>query len=139
MSTLSLWTRRDPFAEFDALVRHAFDPAFPAKRGFVPAADLTRDGDDAVVSLELPGVDVNSDVTVEVDGGQLVVRGERREERSEQRSGASVREMRYGSCRFVSVAGPFPHPQASSASERTPGATRHTLLILRFSITESSS
>lgn len=105
MSTLSLWTRRDPFAEFDALVRNAFGPV-PARSGsdpagsiparFTPAAEVARDGDDAVVRLELPGVNVESDVTVEVDQDLLVVRGERRDERSEDRDGRSLREVRYG-------------------------------------------
>ncbi|MGI5131773.1 Hsp20/alpha crystallin family protein [Pseudonocardia sp. CA-107938] len=87
MSTLSLWTRRDPFAEFDRLV--------PAR--FTPAAEVVRDGDDAVVRLEVPGVDVEKDVTVEIDRGRLVVRGERRDERSDEQSGRILREVRYGS------------------------------------------
>lgn len=92
-----LWTRRDPFTEFDALVRTAFGPA--AATGFTPAAELLRDGDDAVVRLELPGVDAEKDVQVEVDGGRLTVRGERRDERAEQRDGRSLREVRYGTFR----------------------------------------
>jgi len=101
MSNLTLWTRRDPFTEFDSLVRRAFGPVAtaPVGTGFVPAAEVTRDGDDAVVSVELPGVDVAKDVTVEVDGDRLVVRGERRDQRSEQRDGRTVREVRYGSFR----------------------------------------
>ncbi|GAA4686865.1 Hsp20/alpha crystallin family protein [Phytohabitans rumicis] len=98
MSTVSLWTRRDPFAEFDALVRSAFSPV-AARRGFVPAAEVTRDGEDAVVRVELPGLDVEKDVTVEVDRGRLVVRGERRDERTDERDGRSLREVRYGSFR----------------------------------------
>lgn len=97
MSTLSLWTRFDPFAEFDALVRNAFGPVATRRNGFVPAAEIARDGDDAVVRVELPGLDVDRDVTVEVDRGQLVVRGERRDERTEEQDGRSLREVRYGS------------------------------------------
>lgn len=101
MSTLSLWTRRDPFAEFDALIRDAFGAVAtrPTARltGFTPAAEVVRDGDDALVRLELPGLDVENDVTVEVDRGRLVVRGERRDERAEERDGRSLREVRYGS------------------------------------------
>jgi HSP20 family molecular chaperone IbpA len=96
MSTLSLWR---PFAfdrEFDSLVRRAFAPV---TTGFTPAADITRDGDDALVRLELPGLDVEKDVEVSVDGDQLVVRGERRDERTEERGGRSLREVRYGSFR----------------------------------------
>ncbi|MEN3609322.1 Hsp20/alpha crystallin family protein [Plantactinospora sp. ZYX-F-223] len=103
MSTLSLWTRRDPFAEFDALVRNAFGTTtgWPTARstGFTPPAEIVRDGADAVVRVELPGVDVEQDVTVEVDSGRLVVRGERRDERAEERDGRSLREVRYGSFR----------------------------------------
>ncbi|MER7442424.1 Hsp20/alpha crystallin family protein [Micromonospora avicenniae] len=99
MSTVSLWTRRDPFAEFDALVRQAFGPVVTRPAGFVPAAEVTRDGDDAVVRLELPGLDPEKDVTVEVDRDTLVVRGERRDERAEDRDGRSLREVRYGSFR----------------------------------------
>jgi HSP20 family protein len=75
-------------------------PAFPAQQfGFTPAAEIVRDGEDALVKLELPGVDVADDVTVEVDRGRLVVRGERRDERTEEQAGRSLREVRYGSFR----------------------------------------
>jgi HSP20 family protein len=75
-------------------------PATPARQfGFTPAAEIVKDGQDAVVRVELPGVNVADDVTVEVDGGRLVVRGERRDERTEEQSGRSLREVRYGSFR----------------------------------------
>jgi HSP20 family protein len=96
MSSLTLWTRRDPFAEFDALVQRVFAPR---STGFVPAAEVTRDGDDAVVRVELPGLDAANDVTVEVDRGRLVVRGERRDERTDEQDGRTLREVRYGSFR----------------------------------------
>jgi HSP20 family molecular chaperone IbpA len=100
MKTVSLWTRRDPFTEFDALVRSAFGPTAATRaQGFTPAAEVVRDGDDAVVRVELPGVDFANDVTVEVDRGRLVVRGERKDERSEEKDGRSLREVRYGSFR----------------------------------------
>lgn len=114
MSTLSLWTRNDPFTEFDALVRRAFGPV--ATSGFTPAAEVTRDGDDAVVSVELPGVDVSKDVTVEVDGDQLVVRGERHDQHSEQRGGRTVREVRYGSFRRSFTLPSHVTPDAVTAS-----------------------
>ena len=101
MTAVSLWTRRDPFAEFDSLIRSAFGPVATNPAGtnlaFVPAAEIHRDGEDAVVRLELPGLDAANDVTVEVDRGRLVVRGERRDERSEDKDGRSLREVRYGS------------------------------------------
>ena len=102
MSTLTLWTRNDPFAEFDALVRRTLGPASRPTRpatGFTPAAEVSRDGQDALVRVELPGLDPAKDVTVEIDAGQLVVRGERRDERTEEQNGRSLREVRYGSFR----------------------------------------
>ncbi|HET8588736.1 MAG TPA: Hsp20/alpha crystallin family protein [Nakamurella sp.] len=89
---------RDPFAEFDAVIRRAF-PTVGRSTGFTPAAEVTRDGDDALVRVELPGLDLDKDVTVEVDRGRLVVRGERRDERTEDRDGRYLREFRYGSFR----------------------------------------
>jgi HSP20 family molecular chaperone IbpA len=105
MSTLSVYRSplrsrlalRDPFTEFDAVVRQAFGPT--ATAGFSPAAEVVRDGDDAVVRLEIPGVEVDKDVTVELTDGRLVIRGERRDEHSEQRAAGTVREVRYGSFR----------------------------------------
>lgn len=112
MNTLSLWTRRDPFADVDLLFRALLPvragsrtpgsgTTRPATDGpaFIPAAEVVRDGDDALVRLELPGVDVDKDVTVELDRGRLVVRGERRDERSDEADGRAVREVRYGSFR----------------------------------------
>jgi len=96
MSALTLWTRRDPFTEFDALVRAAFgtNRSAPVLR---PAAEIGRDGEDALVRLELPGLDPENDVTVEVDRGRLVVRGERRDQREDEERG--LREVRYGAFR----------------------------------------
>ncbi|TDZ78309.1 18 kDa heat shock protein [Mycobacteroides salmoniphilum] len=106
-----VWTRRSPFAQFDALVRQSFGPAtsWPSP-GFVPAAEVAKDGDDALVRLDLPGVDVDKDVTVEVERGTLVVSGERRDGRAEQtgdepvargasNTGRVLREVRYGKFR----------------------------------------
>jgi len=103
MATM-LMARRDPFAEFDAVIRRAF-PARTgvATTGFAPAAEVLRDGDDVIVRLELPGLDLDKDVTVELDRGRLVVRGERRDEHAAEdtaRTGVRyLREMRYGSFR----------------------------------------
>jgi HSP20 family protein len=100
----TLSRRRDPFfAEFDNLVRAAFGPSSYAGRpaigqvGFSPAAESFRDGDDAVIRLELPGVSID-DVAVEVKGRHLVVSGSRRDQREEsEESGRRFSEFRYGS------------------------------------------
>lgn len=92
---------RDPFREFDALVRSAFGPTAVTggltQTTWTPAAETDRDGDDAVIRVELPGVDVTKDVSVELKDGRLVISGERRDERDEESDGRRLREIRYGS------------------------------------------
>ena len=103
MSNLTLWSR--PAWDVDRWMRDFFGPAAatdwikPVAGGFSPAAEIVKDGEDAVVRLELPGVDVEKDVNVEVDHGRLVVHGERRDEHAEKQEGRTLREVRYGSFR----------------------------------------
>ncbi len=73
MSNMTLWAR--PAWEIDRWVKEG------VLDGFTPAAEIAKDGEDAVVRLELPGVDVAKDVNVELDRGRLVIHGERRDER----------------------------------------------------------
>ena len=87
--------RRDPLREFDGLIRAAFGPTAPERVSFSPAVESHRDGDDAVIRLELPGVDVEKDVNVEVKGRVLVVSGERQD----QSEGSRFSQFRYGSFR----------------------------------------
>lgn len=107
--SLTLMTRRDPFAEFDAMIRRAF-PARPSPvrtgsamtsrvAAFAPAAEIVRDGDDALVKLDLPGLDFEKDISVELDGASLVISGERRDERTDDSDGRSLKEFRYGAFR----------------------------------------
>lgn len=91
MSALTLWAR--PTWEIDRWVKEG------VFTGFTPAAEIVKDGEDAVVRVELPGVDAAKDVNVEVGRGHLVIHGERRDERSEQKDGRTLREVRYGSFR----------------------------------------
>jgi HSP20 family molecular chaperone IbpA len=96
-----LMTRRDPFAEFDAMIRRAFPTSSEGKQtvAFRPTAEVVRDGDDAVVRLELPGVDFANDISVELDGTTLVVAGERRDGRTAKSADSIFSEVRYGSFR----------------------------------------
>ena len=114
--------RFDPFSvlarmdrEFDDLVRRSWGGARPAAAaramaGFVPAVEVLRDGQDVVVRVELPGVDVERDVAIEVDRGKLVISGERRDAREGDDEGVLVRELRYGQFRreFALPAGVSP-------------------------------
>ncbi len=101
MSNLTLWSR--PAWNTDRWLRDFFGPAatdwFTPETGFSPATEIDKDGDDAVLRVELPGVDVDDDVKVEVAHGRLVIQGERRDEHAAEADGRTLREVRYGSFR----------------------------------------
>lgn len=103
MSNLALWSR--PAWETDTWLRDFFGPAAtadwykPANGDFSPRAEIVKDGDDALVRLELPGVDVDNDVNVELERGRLVIHGETRDQHTEKRDDRTLREIRYGSFR----------------------------------------
>lgn len=102
MSNVTLWSR--PAWDTERWMREFFGPAAASDwskplNGFSPAAEIVKDGDDAVIRVELPGVDVENDVNVELDQGRLVIHGERRDEHAENMDGRTLREVRYGSFR----------------------------------------
>ena len=125
--------RFDPFSvlarvdrEFDDLVRRSVGGSHEATArpaaGFVPAVEVAREGCDVVVRVELPGIDVERDVAIEVDRGKLVISGERRDARrlTSDQAGQSehvlVRELRYGQFRreFALPAGISPEQVEAS-------------------------
>lgn len=92
----------DPFTalarlddEFDELVRRTFGSA---TYQFVPPVEMATDGSDVVITLELPGVDVE-DIDIEVAEGRLTVSGERKDRWEDTRGKVLVREVRYGAFR----------------------------------------
>ena len=89
---------RTPFA--DAWLRDLWTPRL-ASESPVPAADVYRDGENLVARLDLPGVNPAEDVTVEVEGRKLVVRGERKDQRPEESEGRRISEVRFGAFRRV--------------------------------------
>lgn len=88
---------RSPFAH--TWLRDPWNPQAAVAEGPVPAADVYREGEDLVARLDLPGVDPAADITVEVEGRKLVVRGERKDQRSEESEGRRISEVRFGSFR----------------------------------------
>lgn len=99
----------DPFTtlsrldrDFDDLVRRTWGgPRTPMTAGFVPPVEMVTEGTDVLVRLELPGIDIDKDVEIEVHDSRLTVSGQREEsveEESEDRK-VLVREHRYGSFR----------------------------------------
>jgi HSP20 family protein len=96
-----------------SLMRSRFVP-FTGDDHFVPAMDVTTRGDDLVVRLELPGMDVEKDVDISVDRDVLRISGKRTAEREEERGGYHFREMRYGSFERT-----FPLPEGVGADAVT--------------------
>jgi HSP20 family protein len=110
------WLRWDPWRELrfttlpvlsdlerqmEDFARQAFNDlgAFaPSQAGtlFTPVDVLTR-GDDLVVRVEIPGIDPERDVEVTVQNGMLSIRGERRQERTEDGDRYHRIERSYGS------------------------------------------
>lgn len=99
----------DPFTtlsrldrDFDDLVRRTWG-AIPAATtaGFVPPVEMVTDGTDVLVRLELPGIDIDKDVDVEVHDSRLTVSGHREESAEGQSEDHKVlvQEHRCGSFR----------------------------------------
>ncbi|HEX4724680.1 MAG TPA: Hsp20/alpha crystallin family protein [Pseudonocardiaceae bacterium] len=84
------------FRQFDA----ALVPTYAARPvAFTPAADVTKDGNDVVVTLALPGVDVEKDVEVVVTEGKLAISGKRAEQTESTTNGVLRREIHSGEFR----------------------------------------
>jgi len=62
----------------------------------VPQVDVLRRGDDLVVRADLPGLS-KDDISVDVTDNALTIRGERRDERKEEREGYYLHERSEGS------------------------------------------
>lgn len=99
-SEITSW---DPFREFD-LFRSGWPfrdlPSRPrvgdSVSGWAPAIDVAEDDDRYVVTVELPGTK-KDDVTVEVHENVLTIRGEKRNEREEEKEQRRYVERTYGS------------------------------------------
>ena len=85
--------------ELDRAFRRSWISYAQPTSGLVPPVDINKDGEDVVLTVELPGVDVAKDVNVEVDGRRLIVSGERRDDREDESGSVLVRELRYGAFR----------------------------------------
>jgi len=73
-------------------------PAFPlfVRRPFLPVTDVFVRDEDVVVRLELPGIDLEKDVSVTIEDGHLVIRGERKREEEVKEEAYYRMEAAYG-------------------------------------------
>jgi HSP20 family protein len=94
MGTLPAIDRPLGFPSFisDTLERLWSDEAV----NWMPSVNIKERSEDFVIDLAVPGMNKN-DINVEVDNGVLTVRGERKEENSQENEKITRREFHYGS------------------------------------------
>ena len=99
--TINIW---DPMAsmarlshDMDIMLRRAMRSHTDLPEGvYMPAADVLRDGDDALITLEIPGMN-EDDINIDVEPGRLTVSGQREERVNDAED--HLRELRYGEFR----------------------------------------
>jgi HSP20 family protein len=126
--------RWDPFTalarldeEFDDLVRRSFGAS---SYQYVPPVEMSTEGGDVLITLEVPGVDV-ADVDIEVVDGRLTITGERKDHFEQSRGRLLVREMRYGGFRRV-----FQLPEGVTADQIEADADRGLLRVRVKNVTK---
>jgi HSP20 family protein len=115
MKLPSLWSGNqdlvtDPFRSFRREMEnmfHAFDRNLPSLNvgAGMPAIDVAETKDALEVTVELPGVE-EKDIKVSLDGNQLVISGEKKEETKKDEKDWHVEERSYGSF-YRSMSLPF--------------------------------
>ena len=81
--------------EFDRLMEEFFAKEEPVERLFAPALDVYETDTEVVVKAELPGVK-KEDVEVLIRDNNLIIRGEKKEEREEKTEALHRVERVYG-------------------------------------------
>ena len=66
-----------------------------ALQGYEPACDFVERNNDYMICIDLPGLHAK-DINLEIDGNTLIVSGERKFERVEEKSGTQYHERRVG-------------------------------------------
>jgi HSP20 family protein len=95
---------RDPFADIARLRSWSpfqrlfgdFEERSPQVYGWAPAVDVAECGDSYCITVELPGAK-RDDVSLEIHGDMLEVRGHKRNEREEKDERRRIVERSYGS------------------------------------------
>jgi len=113
---------------------HAFTGDLPAggERTWMPAVEVRQKDNNIIVSADLPGIDPK-DVKIEVQDNTLMLRGERKQERTEEREGFRRSERVYGAF-FRAI----PLPEGAD-TERAKADFRNGVLEINVPVTESKS
>jgi HSP20 family protein len=95
-------------------------PALPLflHKPFVPVTDVFVSEDDLMIRVELPGINPTTDVTVSVEDGYLVIRGERKQEGELKEEAYYRLETAYGTFeRFIPLPEGFEEAEIEAAYE----------------------
>jgi HSP20 family protein len=85
---------------------------------FVPTTDVFVRDEDLVIRVELPGIDPATDVTVNVEDGYVVIRGERKQEEEVKEEAYYRLETAYGTFeRFIPLPEGFEEAKIEAAYE----------------------
>jgi HSP20 family protein len=69
---------------------------YTEERTWIPAIDIQADGDNYIITAELPGVD-RKDIEISVEGDTLLLKGEKKINRTEENDGFLMTERISGS------------------------------------------
>ena len=91
-----LKTPQTIFDLFDEMWRHPFWGMEQVGTGFVPAVEVSEKEDEIVVRAEIPGLDTK-DLDVTIENNYLVIKGEKKREKKEEKENFVHMECSYGS------------------------------------------
>lgn len=113
---LKTWT---PLLDLEREMRSAFSRYWPAEMGegmVRVTADMHREDDKLVVTLEMPGIDPEKDIDVSVEGDALIIKGEKSDEREVNEDDRYLHERRYGRFERTMMLPDGVDPESVSAS-----------------------
>lgn len=93
---LKTWS---PLLDLEREMRSMLGPFWPAETGERPVrvvTDMRREGDKLVVTVEMPGIDPDKDISVSVEGDALIIKGEKTGEREVKEEDLYLKERRFG-------------------------------------------
>ncbi len=93
--------RWEPFyplrSDFEKSFYDFFAPAARTKAGFIePAVDIIEKDENIIVKAQVPGIP-KEDIKLEVQGDQLTIKGENKQEKEEKKENYYRQEILYGS------------------------------------------
>ncbi len=91
----------DPFypirSEFEKSFFDFFNPVTRTKVGYIePEVDVLEKDEDIIVKAQVPGIP-KENINIEVNGNQLIIKGEHKQEKEEKRENFYRQEIQYGS------------------------------------------